>query len=185
MLDADHRPNGHNHTEIVRNLRWRISSFIDDELRSRSTRLIDYQRPWAKVHELLDDRTVLLTWFLSAVVSGGAVLLAVTGQGRDLDEADANSNRHPVADQDGDGGVFAYDFLEADLRGVRLVILAACESARGRFDRADNVRGIPSALIARQLGSFRSGASARGRRVSICPMPARPVRRPIAGLSGG
>ncbi|MGD9484123.1 CHAT domain-containing protein [Streptomyces sp. TRM70308] len=332
VLDADRRPGGHDAQQIARNLRWRVSSLIDDELRRRSAPLIDDQRLWAKTHELLDDRTVLLTWFLPAAVSGAAVLLAVTRQGRELfvhlgDGADGNDDRHPVADRveairteverdplfgdvtpeggrllrqpgdvalggggpwdrwraqgkdrvlawphgalhylplplcrtgdrviaddwtvvtiaglealtpaagpvrprrtavlasahggvpyglhaepaleehartvaaavggdavtgpaatrdrllaelatadvvhiavhgtldqdapwmhclyltpdrDDDGRVFAYDFLEADLRGVRLVTLAACESALGRFDRADNVRGIPSALI--------------------------------------
>ncbi|MFC8141580.1 CHAT domain-containing protein [Streptomyces paradoxus] len=331
-LDSDHRPGGHDTRQIARNVRWRISSLIDDELSRRSAPLIDDQRLWAKAHGLLDDRTVLLTWFLPAAVSGAAVLLAVTRQGRDLvvhlgDGADENNDRHPVADRveairaeverdplfddvtpegsrllrqpgdlplggsdlwdkwraqgkdrilawphgalhylplplcrtgdrmiaddwtvttiaglealapaagpvrprrtavlasadggvpyglhaepaleeharkvadavgtdavtgpaatrdrllaelstadvvhiavhgtldqdapwmhclhltpdrDDDGRVFAYDFLEADLRGVRLVTLAACESALGRFDRADNVRGIPSALI--------------------------------------
>ncbi|MEU2824424.1 hypothetical protein ABZ763_19615 [Streptomyces bacillaris] len=37
--------------------------------------------------------------------------------------------------------------LEHDLSGVRLVTLAACASALGRFDRADNVRGVPAALV--------------------------------------
>ncbi|AMW11067.1 hypothetical protein A4E84_17080 [Streptomyces qaidamensis] len=331
-LDSDRRPGGHDTRQIARNVRWRISSLIDDELSRRSAPLIDDRRLWAKAHELLDDRTVLLTWFLPAAVSGGAVLLAVTRQGRDLvvhlgDGADENDDRHPVADRveairteverdplfgdvtpegsrllrqpgdlplggsglwdkwraqgkdrilawphgalhylplplcrtgdrmiaddwtvttiaglealapaagpvrprrtvvlasadggvpyglhaepaleeharqvaaavgtdavtgpaatrdrllaelstadvihiavhgtldqdapwlhclhltpdrDDDGRVFAYDFLETDLRGVRLVTLAACESALGRFDRGDNVRGIPSALI--------------------------------------
>lgn len=50
-------------------------------------------------------------------------------------------------DEDDDGRVFAHDFLELDLSGVRLVTVAACESALGRFDRADNVRGVPAALI--------------------------------------
>ncbi|MEU9700428.1 CHAT domain-containing protein [Streptomyces sp. NPDC047981] len=330
-VDADRRPGGHDNTQIARNLRWRISSFIDDELRRRSAPLIDDQRLWAKVHDLLDDRTVLLTWFLPAAVSGAAVLLAVTREGRELvvhlgEGADECSDRHPDADRveairteierdplfgevtpegsrllesaglpiggsglwdkwraqgrdrilawphgalhylplplcrrggrliaddwtvttiaglealapvevpardrrtvvlaspaggvpfglhaepaleaharkvaeavgaealtgraatrdrlraemstadvvhiavhgkldedapwmhclyltpdgDDDGRVFAYDFLDVDLRGVRLVTLAACESALGRFDRGDNVRGIPSALI--------------------------------------
>ncbi|PAX84310.1 hypothetical protein CLM85_21160 [Streptomyces albidoflavus] len=330
-VDADHRPGGHDNTEIARNLRWRISSFIDDELRRRSTALIDDQHIWAKAHDLLDDRTVLLTWFLPAAVNGATVLLAVTRQGRELvvhlgEGADENDDRHPDAerveairteierdplfgdvtpegsrllesaglplggselwdnwraqgkdrilawphgalhylplplcrrggrliaddwtvttiaglealapaevparegrtvvlasaaggvpfglhaepaleeharkvaevvgaealtgraatrdrlraemsvadvvhiavhgtldedapwmhclylapDGDDDGRVFAYDFLDIDLRGVRLVTLAACESALGRFDRGDNVRGIPSALI--------------------------------------
>lgn len=332
VLDSDRRPGGHDTQQIARNVRWRVSSLIDDELSRRSAPLIDDQRLWAKTHELLDDRTVLLTWFLPAAVSGAAVLLAVTRQGRELvvhlgDGTDENNDRHPVADRveairtevqrdplfgdvtpegsrllrqpgdmplggselwdkwraqgkerilawphdalhylplplcrtgdrliadnwtvttiaglealtpaagpvrprrtavlasadggvpyglhaepaleeharkvadaigtgaaigpaatrdrllaelatadvihiavhgtldqdapwmhclyltpdrDDDGRVFAYDFLEADLRGVRLVTLAACESALGRFDRADNVRGIPSALI--------------------------------------
>ncbi|MER7394859.1 CHAT domain-containing protein [Streptomyces sp. NPDC000151] len=328
VLDADHRPGGHDNAQVARNLRWRISSFIDEELCRRSAPFIDDRQLWARAHELLDDRTVLLTWFLPAAVSGAAVLLAVTRQGRELvvqlgDGADENDDRHPVADRvealrteverdplfadvtpegsrlladmplggdrwaqwrargkdrilawphgalhylplplcraggrliaddwtvttiaglealspvegpvrprrtavlasavggvpyglyaepgleeharkvaeavgadavtgpaatrarllaelstadvvhlavhgaldqdapwlhclyltpdgDDDGRVFAYDFLEADLRGVRLVTLAACESALGRFDRGDNVRGIPSALI--------------------------------------
>ncbi|MFI8892108.1 CHAT domain-containing protein [Streptomyces paradoxus] len=331
-LDSDHRPGGQDTRQIARNVRWRVSSLIDDELSRRSAPLIDDQRLWARAHTLLDDRTVLLTWFLPAAVSGAAVLLAVTRQGRNLvvhlgDGADENDDRHPVADRveairteierdplfgdvtpeggrllrqpgdlplgggdlwdtwraqgkdrilawphgalhylplplcrtgdrmiaddwtvttiaglealtpaagpvrprrtavlasadggvpyglqaepaleeharqvadavgtdavtgpaatrdrllaelstadvihiavhgtldqdapwmhclhltpdhDDDGRVFAYDFLEADLRGVRLVTLAACESALGRFDRADNIRGIPSALI--------------------------------------
>ncbi|MFC4015547.1 CHAT domain-containing protein [Nonomuraea purpurea] len=327
VLDADRRPVGHDNPQIARNLRWRISSMIDDEMRRRSAPLIDDRHLWAKAHELLDERTVLLTWFLPSGVSGAAVLLAVTRQGRELvvhlgDGADGNSDRHPVADRveairteierdplfaevtpegarllessdlplggadqwaewrargkdrilawphgalhylpiplcrtgdrliaddwtvttitglealapagvpvrerrtlvlasadggvpyglhaepaleeharrvaaeavtgaeatrdrllaalstadvvhiaahgtldqdapwmhclylapdgDDDGRVFAYDFLGVDLRGVRLVTLAACESALGRFDRADNLRGIPSALI--------------------------------------
>lgn len=328
-VDADHRPGGHDNTQIARNLRWRISSFIDDELRRRSAPVIDDQRIWARAHDLLDDRTVLLTWFLPAAVSGAAVLFAVTRQGRELVVhlgEDDQGDRHPDADQvdairteierdplfgdvtpegsrllesaglplggseqwdkwraqgkdrilawphgalhylplplchaggrliaddwtvttiaglealapvqvaarecrtvvlasaaggvpfglhaepaleeharkvaeavgavaltgraatrdrlraemstadvvhiavhgtldedapwmhclyltpdgDDDGRVFAYDFLDVDLRGVRLVTLAACESALGRFDRADNIRGIPSALI--------------------------------------
>ncbi|MFC5800109.1 CHAT domain-containing protein [Streptomyces formicae] len=334
VLDADRRPVGGDGTQVARNLRWRISSFIDTELRRRSAPFVDDQRLWARVHELLDDRTVLLTWFLPMHVRGAAVLLAVTRRGRalfvHLGDGDGESrDRHPLADRveairteiqhdplfadvtpegarllefgdtllgvgdrwaewraqgknrllvwphgalhylpvplcraggrtiaddwtvttlaglealapspdpvgpvrerrtavlasavggvpyglyaepelelharkvgeavgvdavtgsaatragllaelstadvvhiavhgtmdqdapwmhclylspdgDDDGRVFAHDFLEADLRGVRLVTLAACESALGRFDHGDNVRGIPSALI--------------------------------------
>ncbi|MFJ3663933.1 CHAT domain-containing protein [Streptomyces sp. NPDC090119] len=347
-LESDRRPGGHDTRQIARNVRWRVSSLIDNELSRRSAPLVDDQHLWARTHELLDDRTVLLTWFLPAAVSGAAVLLAVTRQGRELvvhlgEGADENNDRHPVADRveairteverdplfgdvtpegdrllrqpgdlplggselwdrwraqgkdrvlawphgalhylplplcrtgdrmiaddwtvttiaglealapvagpvrarrtavlasaeggvpyglhaepaleeharnvadavradavtgpaatrdrllaelatadvvhiavhgtldqdapwlhclhlspdrDDDGRVFAYDFLAADLRGVRLVTLAACESALGRFDRADNVRGIPSALIA-------AGAQA----VVGCLWPVRP-----------
>ncbi|MFJ2844894.1 CHAT domain-containing protein [Streptomyces griseofuscus] len=331
VLDDDRRPGGYDDTQVARNLRWRISGFIDEELRHRAEPFVDNQHLWAKAHELLDDRTVLLTWFLPAAVNGAAVLLAVTRQGQELivhlgAGAEETNDRHPVADlveairteverdplfadvtpeggrllasgdlplglgerwaewrargkdrilawphgalhylpiplcrtgsrmiaddwtvitiaglealtaaegpvrpqrtavlasaaggvpyglhaepaleeharkvaaavgadavtglaatrdrllaelsaadvihiavhgtldqdapwmhclyltpdSDDDGRVFAYDFLEVDLRGVRLVTLAACESALGRFDRADIVRGIPSALI--------------------------------------
>ncbi|GKQ37328.1 CHAT domain-containing protein [Streptomyces sp. A012304] len=333
-LDADLRPGGHDDPQVARNLRWRVSSLIDEELRRRSTPFVDDRHLWATAHDLLDDRTVLLTWFLPAAVRGAAVLLTVTREGRDLvvqlgedeENRQEDHDRHPVADLveairtevqrdplfadvtpegrrllesgelplgpaerwaewrargkdrvlawphgalhylplplchvggrpiaddwtvttiagleslapaagpvrprrtavlasagggvpyglpaepaldeharkvaeavgaravtgvaatrdrllaelstadvvhlavhgtsdqdapwlhclyltpdgDDDGRVFAHDFLEADLRGVRLVTLAACESALGRFDRGDNVRGIPTALI--------------------------------------
>ncbi|MFF3940368.1 CHAT domain-containing protein [Streptomyces phaeofaciens] len=50
-------------------------------------------------------------------------------------------------DEDDDGRVFAHDILAADLRGVRLVTLASCESAIGRYDINDNLRGMPAALL--------------------------------------
>ncbi|MCI4044724.1 CHAT domain-containing protein [Streptomyces sp. TRM75563] len=364
VLDGDHRPGGTGGTggtggegdegaevdddreEFARNLRRLISSFIDDELRSRSAAFVDDEHVWARTGELLDDRTVLLTWFLPTAVNGAAVLLAVTREGSTItvqlgdgdgdgygDDGDGGpegaavyADRHPVADlveavrteverdplfgevtpegrrlltghelplpdgdqlaawrardkdrlllwphgalhylpvalcsaggrtiaddwtvvtvagleallpavgpvrprrtavlasgsggvpyglpaepaleehartvaaavgahaltgpaatragllaelatadvvhlavhgtmdqdapwlhclyftpdEDDDGRLFAHDFLELDLSGVRLVTLAACESALGRFDRADNVRGVPAALI--------------------------------------
>ncbi|MEV6764520.1 CHAT domain-containing protein [Streptomyces sp. NPDC051105] len=50
-------------------------------------------------------------------------------------------------DEDDDGRVFAQDILATDLRGVRLVTLASCESALGRYDINDNLRGMPAALL--------------------------------------
>ncbi|MFI9559086.1 CHAT domain-containing protein [Nonomuraea endophytica] len=49
---------------------------------------------------------------------------------------------------DTDGRVFAHDILRTDLRGVELVTLSSCESALGRFDPNDNLRGVPAALLA-------------------------------------
>ncbi|MGX2997134.1 CHAT domain-containing protein [Streptomyces sp. JNUCC 64] len=336
VLDGDHRPGGGDDTQLARNLRWRVSSLVDHELRRRSPALLNDGRLWGRVHELLDDRTVLLTWFLPSAVNGAAVLLAVTRQGGEIvvhlgDGPDGDADRHPVADrveaarteierdplfdevtpegrrllttaempvggdrwdiwralgkdrallwphgalhylpvalcragdrliaddwtvttiagleallpagaptrpartavlasatggvpyglhaepaleeharrvagavgadavtgpaatrarllaelatadvvhiaahgtldrdapwlhclylapdEDDDGRVSAHDFLELDLRGLRLVTLAACESALGRFDRGDNVRGIPAALITAGAGA--------------------------------
>lgn len=50
-------------------------------------------------------------------------------------------------DDEDDGRVFAHDILTADLRGVRLVTLAACESALGRLDANDNARGLSAGFI--------------------------------------
>lgn len=49
--------------------------------------------------------------------------------------------------ESGDGRLFAHDILQLDLRHIRLVTLSACESAMGRFDRNDNLRGLPAAFL--------------------------------------
>ncbi len=46
-----------------------------------------------------------------------------------------------------DGLLHAHELLRQDLRGLQLVTLSACETALGRFDRADNPRGLPAALL--------------------------------------
>ncbi|MFF9818537.1 CHAT domain-containing protein [Streptomyces sp. NPDC014006] len=46
-----------------------------------------------------------------------------------------------------DGRLFGHQVLTHDLRGVDLVTLGACESALGRFDLADNPRGLPAAFL--------------------------------------
>ena len=43
----------------------------------------------------------------------------------------------------------AYELLRLDLHGLDLVTLSACETALGRFDPSDNVRGIPASLLLR------------------------------------
>ena len=47
----------------------------------------------------------------------------------------------------GDSVIYAYELLRLDLRGLNLVTLSACETALGRIDVADNLRGIPAALL--------------------------------------
>lgn len=46
-----------------------------------------------------------------------------------------------------DGILNAYELLRLDLRGLELVTFSACETALGRFDVSDNIRGIPTALL--------------------------------------
>jgi CHAT domain-containing protein len=43
--------------------------------------------------------------------------------------------------------IHAYEFLGLDLRHVDLVTLSACETALGRFDLGDNLRGLPAVLF--------------------------------------
>jgi len=50
--------------------------------------------------------------------------------------------------QDHDGRFCAHEILPLDLRGLELVTLSACETALGRVDRADNLRGLPATLLA-------------------------------------
>jgi hypothetical protein len=47
----------------------------------------------------------------------------------------------------GDGILNAYELLRLDLSTLDLVTFSACETALGRFDPADNLRGIPAALL--------------------------------------
>jgi CHAT domain len=47
----------------------------------------------------------------------------------------------------GDGIFYAYELTGQDLRGLSLVTLSACETALGRFDIGDNLRGFPANLF--------------------------------------
>jgi hypothetical protein len=46
-----------------------------------------------------------------------------------------------------DGRLFAYEILAQDLRGLELLTLSACETALGRYDLGDNLRGLPAAFF--------------------------------------
>lgn len=46
-----------------------------------------------------------------------------------------------------DGRLFAHELLAFDLRGLELLTLSACETALGRFDTADNLRGLPASFL--------------------------------------
>lgn len=47
----------------------------------------------------------------------------------------------------GDGTLRAHEVLGLDLRGLEPVTLGACETALGRIDLSDNLRGLPAALL--------------------------------------
>ncbi|HEY1000059.1 MAG TPA: CHAT domain-containing protein, partial [Streptosporangiaceae bacterium] len=53
----------------------------------------------------------------------------------------------------GDGKLRAHEILGLDLRGLELVTLGACETALGRIDLSDNLRGLPAALLLAGAGA--------------------------------
>jgi hypothetical protein len=50
-------------------------------------------------------------------------------------------------DADGNHELYAYELVGLDLSGLELVTMSACETALGRFDIGDNLRGLPACLI--------------------------------------
>lgn len=62
---------------------------------------------------------------------------------------DAPSFQYLVVTPDAneDGLLYAHELLSADLRGVELITLSACETALGRVDRSDNPRGLAATLL--------------------------------------
>ncbi len=46
-----------------------------------------------------------------------------------------------------EGRLFAYEVLSLNLHGLELLTLSACETALGRFDLSDNLRGLPAAFL--------------------------------------
>jgi len=50
-------------------------------------------------------------------------------------------------DEDSDGVVYSHELLSYDFRGVDVLTLSACETALGRFDPADNLRGLPASFL--------------------------------------
>lgn len=52
-----------------------------------------------------------------------------------------------------DGRLRAHEVLSLDLRGLDVVTLGACETALGRIDPSDNLRGMPAALLLAGAGA--------------------------------
>jgi len=48
-----------------------------------------------------------------------------------------------------DGRLYAFELLDTDLSGLEVLTLSACETALGRFDLMDDVRGIPASVLLR------------------------------------
>lgn len=50
-------------------------------------------------------------------------------------------------DPPADGVLYAHEILDLDLSGVECLTLSACETALGRFDASDNLRGLPASFF--------------------------------------
>lgn len=59
-----------------------------------------------------------------------------------------------AADDTSDGRLFAHEVSALDLSHVELVTLSACETALGRFDEADNLRGLPASFFLAGAGAL-------------------------------
>ena len=83
--------------------------------------------------------------FLSALST--ARYLHVATHGRHRVVAPSFQQILLAPDADFDGVLHAYEVLRMNLRHVDVISLSACETALGRFDSADNIRGLPASFL--------------------------------------
>ncbi|MHA7776867.1 CHAT domain-containing protein [Roseibium sp. M-1] len=95
--------------------------------------------------DALVDAQATETSFLGSLKS--TRILHLASHGRHRVAAPAFQAVYLSPDQENDGLVEAWELLQHDLEGLALVGLSACESALGRVDIGDNIRGLPAALL--------------------------------------
>lgn len=83
--------------------------------------------------------------FVRALSTSTVVHLATHGRHNVDAPAFQTLYLHPTPETD--GRLHAYELLGLDLSGLRLLTLSACETALGRFDRGDNIRGLPASFF--------------------------------------
>jgi len=71
----------------------------------------------------------------------------IAAHGRHNVMAPAFQNIYLSAGPGNDGRLFAHQILTRDLNALELVTMSSCETALGRFDIGDNVRGLPASLM--------------------------------------
>ena len=50
-------------------------------------------------------------------------------------------------DANSDGRLYAHEIVSSDFSGLEVLTLSACETALGRFDVSDNLRGLPASFL--------------------------------------
>jgi CHAT domain-containing protein len=93
----------------------------------------------------LTDAEVTASSVLEGLQSARMVHIATHGHYDAFAPAFQSLQLSPTADWRGE--FCAYQLLGLDLRGIELVSLSACQTALGRFDAGDNLRGLPAALL--------------------------------------
>lgn len=83
--------------------------------------------------------------FREALESARYVHLATHGRHRAV--APAFQTLYLAPDGESDGRMASYEILDLDLSGLSLLTLSACETALGRFDPGDNLRGLPASFF--------------------------------------
>lgn len=83
--------------------------------------------------------------FLNALKNSRFVHLST--HGRHNANAPAFQCLYMTPDDQSDGRLYAHELLSLDLRGLEVLTLGACETALGRFDIGDNLRGLPATLL--------------------------------------
>jgi hypothetical protein len=71
----------------------------------------------------------------------------ISAHGRHNVSAPAFQSIHLAPTAGSDGQLFAYQITPLELNGLELLTLSACETALGRVDLADNLRGLPAAFF--------------------------------------
>jgi hypothetical protein len=82
---------------------------------------------------------------IAALQGSGVVHLAT--HGRHNVDAPAFQTLYLHPSRNSDGQLQAHELLGLDLRGMRLITLSACETALGRFDGGDNIRGLSASFF--------------------------------------
>ena len=95
--------------------------------------------------EPIFERDATESTVVDALTSARFVHLSMHGQHNVA--APAFQCLYTAQDKGEDGRLNAYELLSADLSRLHLVTLSACETALGRFDAGDNLRGLPAGLL--------------------------------------
>ncbi len=93
---------------------------------------------------ILDDEVT--EWTVRQAL-GDSLYVHLAAHGRMDVDAPAFQCLYLTPDERSDGRLSAHELLDMNLRGTQVLTLSACETALGRFDYADNLRGLPASFL--------------------------------------